>query len=144
MINDRADVAAMVGAAGVHVGWHDLPPHAAREIVGPDAWVGVSTHNPDELARALACAPDYVGFGPIWETSSKSGLCDAQGLSALHRVRRVAGPVPVVAIGGITTTQRAADAIRAGAAAVAVISAVSAAADMRAAVRDLVHALGIS
>ena len=142
VINDRADVCALIGAHGVHVGWDDLPADAARRIVGPDAWVGVSTHDPDELAAALALKPDYVGYGPIWESPTKAGLRDARGLRALQAIVAQAGDVPVVAIGGITTAERVAAVIDAGAACAAVLSAVSGAADMPAAARALAEAAG--
>lgn len=140
MINDRADVCALVGADGVHVGWDDLPAAAVRQIVGPDAWVGVSTHDPAELTRALSAGPDYVGYGPVWESPTKAGERDARGLQALGAIARAAGSTPVVAIGGLTTPARVAQAIAAGATAAAVLSAVSAAADMTAAARALAEA----
>ncbi len=139
VINDRADVCALVGADGVHLGWDDLPPEAARDVVG-DAWVGVSTHDPAKLARALAAGPDYVGYGPVWESPTKEGLRDARGLQALAAIVAGAGQTPVVAIGGITEPARVARVMRAGAASAAVLSAVSGAADMREATRRLAQA----
>ena len=140
IVNDRADVAALVGADGVHVGDSDLPPEAARAIVGPDRWVGVSTHDPEGLAAAVAAGADYVGYGPVWESPTKVGVRPSRGVTALARAVELAGDVPVVAIGGITEPDRVTAALRAGACAAAVLSAVSHAPDMRSAARRLARA----
>lgn len=138
IINDRADVARLVGAAGVHLGQDDLPPQAAREILGPGALIGWSTHNAQQLAAAArAGVADYLAFGPIFVTQSKEHPDPAQGLAALAGVRRLT-TLPLVAIGGITL-DTVADVLRAGADAVAVIGAIAHADDPVAATRDLAH-----
>jgi thiamine-phosphate diphosphorylase len=119
VVNDRADMARMAGAAGVHVGQTDLPAAAARAIVGPDAIVGVSTHDRRQIDAALAAGASYVAVGPIFATGTKDTGYSARGLDL---VRYAAGRgTPIVAIGGITL-ERAPEVVEAGAAAVAVIS----------------------
>lgn len=140
IVNDRADIAALVGADGVHVGASDLPPEAAREIVGPDRWVGVSTHDPEGVVAAVAAGADYLGYGPVWDSPTKAGVRKPRGVDALARAVALAGDVPVVAIGGVTEPDRVAEALRAGACAAAVLSAVSHASDMRSAARWLARA----
>ena len=101
LINDRPDVARLAEADGVHLGQHDLPVGAARDILGPGALIGVSTHSDAEIDAAQSA--DYIGFGPVFATTSKPGsvLPDPHGIEGLRRaVRR--SKVPVVAIGGIT------------------------------------------
>ncbi|RMG14029.1 MAG: thiamine phosphate synthase [Deltaproteobacteria bacterium] len=102
IVNDRADVAALAGAGGVHLGQTDLPVGAARRVLPASARVGVSTHNLEELRRALAAGADYVGFGPVFPTASKPNPDPVVGLEGLAEAVRLAAPVPVVAIGGIT------------------------------------------
>jgi thiamine-phosphate diphosphorylase len=122
VINDRADVARLAGAAGVHVGQTDLPPDLVRGILGPGAVVGVSTHSLDQIARALDAGPTYVAIGPVFPTATKATGEEAIGLEGVRRAaeRTGAAGVPLVAIGGITL-DRAPEVIEAGAAAVAVI-----------------------
>ena len=140
IINDRADVARLVGAAGVHLGQDDLPPAAARAILGPAAVIGFSTHSLDQVAAALRDgAIDYLAFGPIYPTTSKRGADPAQGLVALSAVRALCA-LPLVAIGGIDAST-VADVLAAGADAVAVIGAVAGAADPAAALRALRRAV---
>ena len=140
IINDRADVARLVGAAGVHLGQDDLPPAAARAILGPAAVIGFSTHSLDQVAAALRDgAIDYLAFGPIYPTTSKRGADPAQGLVALSAVRALCA-LPLVAIGGIDAST-VADVLAAGADAVAVIGAVAGAADPAAALRVLRRAV---
>jgi thiamine-phosphate pyrophosphorylase len=138
IINDRADVARVVGAAGVHLGQDDLPPAAARAIVGPTALIGWSTHNADQLDAAVRAGDiDYVAFGPIFATRSKRNPDPVQGLAALAAVRARC-PLPLVAIGGIDATTMA-PALAAGADAVAVIGAICGADDPTAATRALLR-----
>jgi thiamine-phosphate diphosphorylase len=119
IINDRADIAAMSRAAGVHVGQEDLPVERARSIVGAGAIVGVSTHDDNQVADALTTSATYVAVGPIFRTATKDTGYDPRGLDL---IRAAAGRGrPIVAIGGITL-ETAAAAIAAGAASVAVIS----------------------
>jgi thiamine-phosphate pyrophosphorylase len=122
IINDRVDVALAVGADGVHLGQDDLPPDAARKLLGPDAIVGYSTHNIDQALEAVKLPIDYLAIGPIFPTKTKSDTAPVLGLEGLRAVRRAIGDFPLVAIGGITLFN-ARDAIEAGADSVAVISA---------------------
>jgi thiamine-phosphate pyrophosphorylase len=123
IVNDRADVAKLTGAAGVHVGQNDLSPADARLVVGASAIVGVSTHNDDQVARTLAEPVDYVAIGPVFSTSSKDRPDRVVGLEGVRRARVIVEPAgrPLVAIGGITL-ERARSVIDAGAESVAVIS----------------------
>jgi thiamine-phosphate pyrophosphorylase len=140
IIDDRADVAQLTGAAGVHLGQDDLPPAAARAILGPDKVIGFSTHNIGQVEAALANrAIDYVAFGPIFPTTSKRDPSPVQGLSALAEVRARC-PLPLVAIGGITASTLA-DVLAAGADAVAMIGAIVSAADPTQATRTLLAAV---
>lgn len=122
IINDRADVAKLSGADGAHVGQDDEAPGTVREILGPGAIIGLSTHTPDQVARACREPIDYLAIGPVFSTSSKDNPWPTVGLAGVEAaVAAVAGQLPVVAIGGITI-DRAADVLAAGAASVAVIS----------------------
>jgi thiamine-phosphate pyrophosphorylase len=120
IVNDRPDLARMSGADGVHVGQEDLPVEEARRVAGPDAIVGLSTHDPAQVDDALATAADYVAVGPIYGTATKDTGYTARGLELIHYAA-ARSRVPIVAIGGITLA-RAPEAIAAGAASVAVIS----------------------
>jgi thiamine-phosphate pyrophosphorylase len=141
IINDRADIAKLVDAAGVHLGQEDLPAAAAREILGPEKVIGVSAHN---LAQAEAVAregvADYIGFGPIYPTTSKDRPDPVQGLEGLQAVRRQI-TLPIVAIGGITAATMP-DVLAAGADAVAMIGEIVRAPDVAARVRSLVREAG--
>lgn len=102
IINDRVDIALVVGADGVHLGQDDLPPDRARAILGDKAIIGLSTHTLDQ-AIAAACQPvDYIAIGPIFETGTKEKPDAPVGLDGLREVRRLIGQTPLVAIGGIT------------------------------------------
>lgn len=118
VINDRADVAAMAGAAGVHVGQEDLPVAEVRAIVGPAAIVGLSTHDERQVDAAAASDASYIAVGPVFGTATKDTGYTARGLD-LVRYAAATGK-PVVAIGGITLAN-AASVFSAGAAAIAVI-----------------------
>ncbi len=137
VINDRADVALAVDADGVHVGPDDLPVEVARRILGPSRLVGASAGTVEEAVQAERQGADYLGVGSVFETSSKSDAGPPIGVEGLRRIVQ-AVRLPVVAIGGITHAN-AAQVIRAGAAGVAVISAVVAASDIAAATRSLVE-----
>jgi thiamine-phosphate pyrophosphorylase len=120
VVNDRADVARMAGAAGVHVGQDDLPPLAARRLLGPGAVVGFSTHSVDQVAHAVTQPVSYIAVGPVFGTQTKDTGYDAVGLDLVRAAARLAAPIPIVAIGGITLDT--ADAVlAAGASSVAVI-----------------------
>lgn len=101
VVNDRVDVAALVGAGGVHLGQDDLPVEAARRLLPRGVLVGVSTHTPAEVEAALAAGADYLGFGPIFPTGSKARPDPVVGLEGLRAAVARAGRVPVVAIGGL-------------------------------------------
>jgi thiamine-phosphate pyrophosphorylase len=119
-VNDRPDVASLAGADGVHVGQDDLGVEEARGVLGPDAWVGLSTHNIEQFEKALSSSADYIAVGPIFATTSKANPDPVVGLELIRRARRLTKR-PIVAIGGITL-ERAAEVIEAGADSVAVIS----------------------
>jgi len=118
-VNDRADLAQLAGADGVHGGDEDLPPAEARRLVGPERLVGRTTRTLEEARAALAEGADHVGFGPMFGTRSKALALPPRGLAALREVC-AALPAPVVAIGGITE-ENVADVAAAGAACAAVI-----------------------
>ena len=119
IVNDRADIARLSGADGVHVGQEDLPVEDVRALLGPDAIVGISTHDEAQVDRAQRTAATYLAVGPIYGTHTKDTGYTARGLALVRYA--AAGPMPVVAIGGITI-ERAPEVLAAGAAAVAVIS----------------------
>jgi len=120
LVNDRADVASVVDAIGVHVGQEDLSVEAARRVIGTEKFVGVSTHNLVQFERAAATSADYIAVGPIFATSTKANPDPIVGIDFIRRVRALSIK-PIVAIGGITL-DRAAEVIRAGADSVAVAS----------------------
>jgi len=119
IVNDRPDIAAMSAADGVHVGQGDLTVAAARLVVGPAAIVGVSTHDPAQVAAAAATDASYIAVGPVYGTSTKDTGYSARGLDLVRLASRSGRPV--VAIGGITL-ERVPEVIAAGATSVAVIS----------------------
>lgn len=120
VVNDRADVARLCGAAGVHLGQTDLPVEAARRVVGESALVGLSTHTDEQLRDALRRPVSYVAVGPVWATRTKDTGHRPLGLPRVRRAAGLAAGTPVVAIGGVTL-ERAPRALAAGAASVAVI-----------------------
>jgi len=142
IVNDRADIARLAGAAGVHLGQEDLSPAAARGIVGDRSVVGRSTHTIDQLHAALVEPISYVAIGPIFTTSTKATGYTAVGLERVAEVAALAASreIPVVAIGGITL-DRAEHVIERGAASVAVISDLLATGDPRARVRAFLRRL---
>jgi thiamine-phosphate pyrophosphorylase len=121
IVNDRADLARLAGAAGVHVGQEDLPPAKARAIVGPEAIVGVSTHSTAQLLASVAEPVNYVAVGPVFDTVTKNTGYTAVGLGLVREAAARARDLPIVAIGGISL-ERAPEALAAGARSVAVIS----------------------
>ena len=120
IVNDRADLARISGAAGVHVGQEDLPPAAVRAAFGQQLAVGLSTHSRAQVDEAIGQPIDYLAVGPVFGTTSKAGADPAVGLDLVRYAASIA-PVPVVAIGGITL-DRAREVIEAGASSVAVIA----------------------
>jgi thiamine-phosphate diphosphorylase len=133
IVNDRCDIAAIASAAGVHLGQEDLAIAEARRILGPRAVIGVSTHDADEARAAEADGADYIGFGAIYATSSKSDARSPRGPEALATLR-AAVRLPIVAIGGIDVP-RADTVLAAGADAVAMIGALETAPDPASLVR---------
>jgi len=119
IVNDRADVAFLAGANGVHVGQEDLDVEAARSVIGADSLVGVSTHNRKQFQQAAATSSDYIAVGPIFSTSTKANPDPVVGTDFIRQVRPLTDK-PIVAIGGMTL-ERAAEALEAGADSVAVI-----------------------
>lgn len=134
IVNDRADIAAMAGAGGVHVGQEDLAVEEVRAICGPPAWVGVSTHNLDQLREAAATSADYIAVGPVFPTATKENPDPVVGIELLREARGLTRK-PIVAIGGITV-ERAAEVFRAGADSVAVIRDLALARDPAARARE--------
>jgi thiamine-phosphate pyrophosphorylase len=122
IINDHADIAAAVEADGVHVGQDDLPLKHARRIVGDNRIIGISTHSVREAVEAQAGGADYIGFGPVFETSTKDAAGEPKGASGIAEVQREVD-IPVVAIGGIQRNCIQ-DLFQSGARAVAVASAI--------------------
>jgi thiamine-phosphate pyrophosphorylase len=139
IVNDRVDVARAVGADGAHLGQEDLPLADARAILGPDKLLGISTHTMSQALEAEAGGADYIGFGPIFPTSTKEHPAPVVGIAGLREVRAKVR-LPIVAIGGITT-KNAREVVAAGADCVAVISAVLAAPDPQAAMAELVRVI---
>ncbi len=135
IINDRVDVALAVDADGVHVGQDDMPATLARKLVGPDRVVGVSASTVEEALQAEADGADYISASPVFSTPTKPDAAPPIGLDGL-RAFVEAVHVPVIAIGGINESN-VEEVIGAGAAGVAVISAVVAAPDIVAAARRL-------
>jgi thiamine-phosphate pyrophosphorylase len=119
-VNDRADIAALAGASGVHVGQEDLEVERARQVIGGEKRVGVSTHNIGQFQEAVGTSADYIAVGPIFRTGSKANPDPVVGIEMIRQVRGLTDK-PIVAIGGITL-ETAAQARQAGADSVAVIS----------------------
>ncbi len=137
LINDRVDIAVAVKADGVHLGQGDLSPVAARQLLGSDAIVGFSTHSVEQVREAAKFEVDYLAIGPIFPTSSKINSETPIGLDGLRQVRQVTNQ-PLVAIGGINS-QNAADAVQAGADALAVIADIWSVGRPAAKIKDLLH-----
>ena len=150
-VNDRADIARAAGADVLHLGQGDLPVAVAREIVGPDVVIGLSTHDPGQVAAAAtgqgtgegtpqwSTAPDYFCVGPCWPTPTKPGR-PAPGLALLRTAAHHASEQPWFAIGGIDA-QRLPQVLEAGARRIVVVRAITAATDPRAAAELLRSAL---
>ncbi len=142
IINDRADIARLSGASGVHVGQEDLPAFAVRRIVGGDAVVGLSTHSDAQLAAAFEEPVSYVAIGPVFGTATKDTGYDPRGIEVVRAAAEAARAeqLPLVAIGGITLS-RARMVIEAGARSVAVISDLLSTGDPAGRVREYLRAL---
>lgn len=129
IINDDVELAIAIGADGVHVGQEDMQCDDVRALIGPDKILGVSVHSIEEAEKAIAGGADYLGMGPVFGTSSKSDAKSPAGVRKIIEVAKQHPNIPVIGIGGITPAN--ADAVwRAGAAGVAVISAIVQAPDV--------------
>lgn len=137
IVNDRADIALAVGASGTHFGQDDMPVAIGREILSPKTIIGASARTEEKILEAISEGADYIGYGPIYQTSSKSDAEKPKGIERLLRMCEIA-KCPVIAIGGITL-QTAADVITAGAHGIAVISAVCAQPDPLVATQNLIR-----
>jgi thiamine-phosphate pyrophosphorylase len=135
IVNDRADLALLLKADGIHVGQEDLPPRDARRLLGPDAVIGLSVETLEQALEAEAEDIDYLGVSPIFATPTKPDTRGEWGLAGLRRLRRLTRR-DLVAIGGINP-ENAGAVIEAGADGIAVVSAICAAADPERAARDL-------
>jgi thiamine-phosphate pyrophosphorylase len=120
IMNDRADLCLAADFDGVHLGQDDLSPEGARRVIGNELWLGVSTHNPEQLSRADLSSADYLAIGPVFATFSKEKPDPVVGLEGVRKARSLTRK-PLVAIGGITRAN-CRSVIDAGADAVAVIS----------------------
>lgn len=101
IINDRVDVAMVIGADGVHLGQDDLPPAEARKLLGPDKIIGYSTHSREQALAAIELPVDYIGVGPIFSTTTKAAPDPVVGTELLSTIRNAAADAKIVAIGGI-------------------------------------------
>lgn len=139
IVDDHLDLALAVGAAGVHLGQLDLPVEAARRVLGDAAVIGATVTTAAQAREAEAAGASYLGFGPVFPTQSKRNPASVKGLGGLAEVC-AAATIPVIAIAGITP-ERVAPVIEAGAHGVAVMTAVTTAADPQAAAAAFRHAL---
>jgi len=142
IVNDRVDIALAIGADGVHLGQDDLPVGAARRIA-PDLLVGASSHNLEEALAAQAAGADYVNIGPIFDTRTKDVPCGAVGPEMIDTIRPHL-TIPFTCMGGLKA-HNLHEVIRRGTRRVAVVTAVTAAPDVKAAARELreaIHAAG--
>jgi len=141
LFNDHADIAALLGADGIHLGQDDLPVAEARRLLGPDATLGVSTHDVPEAHEAIAAGADYINIGPVFPTQTKQVALAKTGIG-LGLVTEVVklSAIPVTTMGGIGLGN-AASVIASGADRVAVVSALTKADDIAAAARELKRAV---
>lgn len=143
IINDDVDLALAINADGVHVGQDDERADSVRQRIGPDKWLGVSTHNAQEVQIAQSIGADYVGLGPIYPTSTKLDASAVVGTTLVEEIHTAFPDMPIVAIGGITLATTS-SIIQAGADGVAVVSAIATAKDPQSAASDLaktIHSL---
>ncbi len=136
LVNDRADLALLLEADGVHVGQDDLPGLAARELLGPAAIVGVSAGTMEEAEWAIAQGADYLGVGPVYATMTKGDAGEPIGTSLISQIRARWPQLPLVGIGGIQSGNASA-VVSAGADGVAVVSAITKQSDPQNAAREL-------
>ncbi|ARK21562.1 thiamine phosphate synthase [Sporosarcina ureae] len=136
IVNDDVDLALALNADGVHVGQDDEQADSVRKRIGPDKWLGVSTHNATEVQLAQSIGADYIGLGPIYPTATKLDASDVVGTNLVEKIHTAFPDMPMVAIGGITldTTESI---IQAGADGVAVVSAIASATDPQKAAKSI-------
>ncbi len=137
IVNDRADIALAIDAVGSHFGQDDMPVALGRKILSADNIIGASARTEEKILKAISEGADYIGYGPIYQTSSKADAEKPKGLAQLSRMCEIA-KCPVIAIGGITE-QTAASVITAGAHGIAVISAVCGSSDPFNATKNLMY-----
>ncbi len=142
IVNDRADVALLADADGVHLGQDDLPIDEARKILGKEKLIGISTHSLEQAVKAQSEGADYIGFGPVFGTTTKADAEEAKGSEALKEVKKRVS-IPVFAIGGINL-ENVKEVIDAGADGAAVISAIVKAKNIEEATRRFVEAFSKS
>jgi len=121
IINDRVDVALAAEADGVHLGQEDMTPDKAREVLGPAAIIGLSTHSLDQFREGMKTSANYLALGPIFATTTKENPDEVVGLESLRAAKEISNR-PIVAIGGIKE-DRVTEVIEAGADYVAIVSA---------------------
>ena len=138
IVNDHVDIAVAVEADGVHLGQDDFPIGEARTIIGGNKFIGISTHSREQALAAEEAGADYIGYGPVFRTSTKDAGA-LQGTAGVQSITQAVS-IPVVAIGGINCGN-VLSVIDAGADSVAVISAVLAAPDLKKAAADMVKLL---
>lgn len=139
IVNDRVDVALAAGADGVHLGQDDFPIPLARELLGEGRIIGGSASTIEEARKCLSVGADYVGFGPVYQTTSKEDAGPVRGVAILRQVVK-AVPLPIIAIGGVSV-ENVPEVVEAGAHGVAVISAVCCQQDPELATKALFQAL---
>ena len=137
IVNDRCDIALAVEADGVHLGQEDLPLDLARKVMGPRKIIGISTHRPEEVTQATRGGADYIGYGPLFATTTKTAHAAPVGLAGLPAIRSLT-PLPLFVIGGITLDALG-EIASAGTNGVAVASAVLDAPDVEQTMRDFVR-----
>lgn len=138
LVNDHADIAMAVDADGVHLGQDDLPIEVVRNIIGGDKIIGISTHSVEQAVNAERAGADYIGFGPMFSTTTKAAGA-VQGIENLKIIRQTI-TIPIIAIGGINHTN-AAEVISSGVDGVAVISAILSAYDLQQAASEMIRIL---
>jgi thiamine-phosphate pyrophosphorylase len=139
VVNDRADISQLAGASGVHLGQDDLSVSAARQVVGNEGVIGLSTHNLKQFEAAVDSGADYIAVGPVFATSGKQNPDPVVGVDFIRTVRKLTSK-PIVAIGGITL-ERVREVTNAGADSVAVISDILKAKNPAARVRQYLEIL---
>lgn len=142
IINDRADIAMLADADGLHLGQDDMPLDEARKMIGTGKLIGISTHSPEEAHAAAMAGADYIGYGPVFKTGTKKDADAVKGIEGLRAVRSEVS-LPIVAIGGINEGNIL-SVFNAGANAAALISALAGASDIKEATYDMIKLIGVT